>query len=61
MKVENVIGTYVFTDTGERIHVNEICGVPKPGYELEIGVDGEYNILASTNDSDCVGGVCPIK
>lgn len=61
MKIENVIGTYVFTDTGKRISVDEICGVPKPGYEIIEGVDGEYNILASTNDSECVGGVCPVK
>lgn len=61
MKIEYIKFPYIFTDTGERINLLDVEGVAKVGYELETVENGKYKIVASTSDSECVGGVCPIK
>lgn len=62
MKIVFIHYPHVFTDDGQRISIDEICGVPKVGYELVVGADGEYNLKpADINDNECINGVCPIK
>lgn len=61
MRIENIIGMWVYTDDGDRISVHDIDGKPRVGAELIGSSDGYYEVLASATDSDCVGGVCPIK
>lgn len=61
MKIVHIQYPYAIIDDGQRILLDEICGVPQVGYELVVGADGEYNIRVSSNDSDCVNGVCPIR
>lgn len=57
MKIEFISYPYVFTDEGTRHHVKEISGTPRVGSEL----DTELNVMNNTANSDCVGGVCPIR
>jgi len=57
MKIVHVQHPYVFTDTNERFEFKEINGTPRVGSEL----DEELNVLNNTTNTDCVGGVCPIR
>lgn len=57
MKIEFINYPFVFTDEGSRHHVEDIKGTPRVGAEL----DGELNVLSNVSNSDCVGGVCPIR
>lgn len=57
MKIEFISYPYVFTDEGTRHHVEEITGTPRVGAEL----DEKLKVISDTSNSDCVGGVCPIK
>lgn len=57
MKIVHVAYPYVITDKGTRHHVKEIKGTPRVGSEI----DEELNVLNNTANSDCVGGVCPIR
>ncbi len=57
MKIEFINFPFVFTDEGTRHHVSEINGTPRVGCEL----DQELNVMNNNVNSDCVGGVCPIR
>lgn len=57
MKIEFIAYPYVFTDEGTRHHIKEITGTPRVGSEL----DEELTVMNNTANSDCVGGVCPIR
>jgi hypothetical protein len=63
MKIVHIQPPYVFTDDGKRIEIDEIRGFPRVGQELRFDEKAghSYDILAITNDSECVSGVCPIK
>lgn len=60
MRIEHINFPSLFTDTGDKIDIKDIIGVPRVGSEL-VPVNGMYKVQASTNDSECVNGVCPIK
>ena len=60
MKIEFIKHPFVYTDSGERIEIGEIIGNPKVGSELELE-NGKYKVMANTSDTECVGGVCPVK
>lgn len=60
MKIEFINHPYVFTNDGKRIAISHIDGMPKVGAALE-AVGERYNVVANDNDSECVGGVCPIR
>jgi len=60
MKINFIHYPYAFTNDGKRIDVREIEGNPHVGVVLEV-VNDKYRVKAISNDSDCVGGVCPIK
>jgi hypothetical protein len=67
MKIEFINYPYVYTDNGMRIDIDAINGNPKVGAELvenefELGgVNGYYNVLVITSETECVNGVCPVK
>ena len=54
--IENVIYPYVYTDTGERIEIKDLQGAIVKGAMID-----DNNNVVSGSDSECVGGVCPIK
>jgi len=60
MKIEFINYPYAYTDTGERIEIKDISTQPNVGDQLEM-VGEKYKVMASSADSDCVSGVCPIK
>jgi len=60
MKIDFIHFPYAFTNDGKRIDVRDIEGNPHVGVVLEV-VNDKYRVKGISNDSDCVGGVCPIK
>lgn len=60
MKIDFIHYPYAFTNDGKRIDVREIEGNPHVGVVLEV-VNDKYRVKGIADDSDCVGGVCPIK
>lgn len=61
MKIEFIQYPFAFTDEGHRVSIDTIHGIPRVGSELVVRADGDYDVKASTNDSECVNGVCPVK
>lgn len=61
MVIEYISYPFLYTNDGNRIAITNVVGHPKVGSELIIREDGEYCVLASTSDNECVNGVCPIK
>jgi len=60
MKIDFIHYPYAFTNDGKRIDVREIEGHPYVGVVLEL-VDNKYRVKGISDDSECVGGACPIK
>lgn len=50
-----------FTNHGNRYSFAETDGTPHVGSEVEKQESGRVKVLSSTTNSDCVGGVCPIR
>jgi hypothetical protein len=50
MKIDNIIGMHVYTDTGERLGVKEFINQPKVGYEVTNAPMG-YRAIPSGEDS----------
>lgn len=48
---------FVFTAQGKRHELKDIQGTPRVGAVI----DDTLTIVGNANDSECVGGVCPIK
>lgn len=61
MKIEYIQYPFVFTDSGERIDIENIKGIPRVGAELSKINIKEYEVQAVTSDSECVNGVCPVR
>lgn len=61
MKIVHIRYPYIITDTGEKIDIIKIQGLVRMGSELVLAENGMYHIRVSTNDGDCVNGVCPVK
>lgn len=61
MKIVHVNFPIVYTDSGKEISIASIIGHPKVGADLVAQGDGSYVISAITSDSECVGGVCPVR
>lgn len=61
MKIVFIKFPIVIMDDGSEVHISRIEGHPQVGAELIQVRDGIYKISAVTSDSECVGGVCPVK
>ena len=64
MKIEFIQYPYLFTDTGARIEIDTVDGVPRVGAEIVPAVDDHnyiFKVLSVTVDTECVGGVCPTR
>lgn len=61
MIITHIQYPYVFTDTGTRISVEDINTTPKVGGRLISSENDKYDIQMTSDNSDCVNGVCPIK
>ena len=44
MKIDNIIGMHVYTDTGKRLGVKEFVNIPKVGHQVE-GETGGYKSI----------------
>jgi len=60
LKIDFIDYPYAFTNDGRRIDVREIEGHPYVSVVLEL-VDERYRVKGISEDSECVGGACPIK
>ncbi|NDL68416.1 hypothetical protein [Anaerotalea alkaliphila] len=60
MQIEFIQYPYAFTNTGERVDIRTVAGHVRIGATLEPAGDG-YAVIGSGDDSECVGGACPIK
>lgn len=61
MIITHIQYPYVFTDTGARISVEDINTTPKVGGRLISSENDKYDMQMTSDNSDCVNGVCPIK
>lgn len=60
MRIDFIHYPYAFTNDGRRIDIREIEGHPQVGVLLEI-VEDKYRVVGILEDSECVGGVCPVR
>ena len=58
--VEFIQFPFAFTNDGKRINIKEVEGSVRVGSKIE-EVEGKYRVIGSSNDSECVSGVCPIR
>ena len=61
MKVDNIFHPWVYTDTGERLGVNEFTMQPRKGDIIGKLESGKYAVLGSNVDENCPGNQCPVK
>ena len=58
MIIDYVHYPFIYTDTGKRVHFDELTGKPNVGDEL---TDDLIVVKTQYSDVDCPNGVCPIK